>query len=80
MSAQDIQAHKEERKEEVAQEKYGASFSELSGKERQSAAGTVGGEIRKEQMSAEHGGDTHEAYAEMGKTGGQARGGSGEDQ
>ena len=35
----------------MAQEKYGAGFEELSGKERQSVAGTVGGEIRRDQVS-----------------------------
>lgn len=38
-----------------------------------SVGGTIGGrrggEARKQQMAAEHGGDVHEAYADMGKTG-----------
>jgi hypothetical protein len=35
--------------------------------------GTKGGQARKAQMSEEHGGDTHAAYAEMGAKGGQTR-------
>jgi hypothetical protein len=40
-------------KEQVAQEKFGKEFSELEGKERQSVGGTVGGNIRKEQVRRE---------------------------
>lgn len=32
-------------------QKYGKSFDELEGRERQSVGGTVGGQIRKEQMA-----------------------------
>ncbi|KIZ05130.1 hypothetical protein MNEG_2824 [Monoraphidium neglectum] len=69
------EAYKEDRKQEVAQEKYNANFEELSGKERQSVGGTVGGEMRREQMGEGKGGDVHAAYAEMGSKGGQATGG-----
>ena len=37
----------------------------------------LGGEARKQQMAAEHGGDVHAAYAEMGSKGGQTGGQSG---
>ncbi|KAG2443010.1 hypothetical protein HYH02_009426 [Chlamydomonas schloesseri] len=47
-----------ETKNEVAQEKYGKDFEELSGKERQSVGGTIGGNIRKEAGTD---------YSEMGK-------------
>lgn len=59
-----------EEKNAVAQEKYGADFEELSGKERQSVAGTIGGNKRKEQMAEATGGDVHEAYSQMGQKGG----------
>lgn len=39
-----------------------------------SVGGVIGGQTRKQQMAEEHGGDVHEAYAEMGQQGGQARG------
>ncbi|KAG2442929.1 hypothetical protein HXX76_003005 [Chlamydomonas incerta] len=51
-----------ETKNEVAQEKYGKDFEELSGKERQSVGGTIGGTIRKEEGTD---------YSEMGKEGGK---------
>lgn len=57
-------------KEQVAQEKFGKSFDELEGRERQSVGGTVGGSHRKEQMAEEHGGDASKGYAEMGQKGG----------
>ncbi|KAK9808661.1 hypothetical protein WJX72_001507 [[Myrmecia] bisecta] len=53
----------DDRKEQVAQEKFGASFEDLSGKDRQSVGGTVGGQKRAE-------GAGHEGMAEMGKKGG----------
>ena len=54
--------------------------NENAGRERQSVAGTVGGEIRREQMAEATGGDASKAYAEMGSKGGGARGGSGEEE
>jgi hypothetical protein len=50
-------------KNDVAQEKYGKDFDELDGKQRQSAAGTVGGRQRADQAGSE-------GMAEMGKKGG----------
>lgn len=60
-------------KEQIAQEKFGKSFEELEGRERVIVGGTKGGRHRKEQMAEEGGGDPSKAYAEMGKTGGQAQ-------
>jgi hypothetical protein len=62
--------------ERIAQEKYGKSYEQLDTSEKRSCAGTIGGETRKEQMTQEHGGDTHAAYSEMGTKGGQSTQGS----
>jgi len=53
----------DERKEAVAQDKFNQSFEDLSGKDRQSVGGTVGGQMRAE-------GAGHDGMAEMGKKGG----------
>lgn len=47
MSAEDLREHKEERKEEVAQEKFGKEFEELSG-----GAGGRGEASRRERPRA----------------------------
>ncbi len=39
---------------QIAQEKYGQDFNELPGRERQSVAGQIGGERRKEQVRKQH--------------------------
>eukprot|EP00877_Chromochloris_zofingiensis_P003420 jgi/Chrzof1/13079/Cz07g19020.t1 len=53
-------------KEQIAQEKFGKSFDDLEGRERQSVGGTKGGQARKEQLASEHGGDASAGYSDMG--------------
>eukprot|EP00775_Hariotina_reticulata_P005711 gene5711-5951_t len=64
-------------KEQIAQDRFGKSFDELETNQQKAVGGAMGGpkggEARKEQMAAEHGGDVHAAYAEMGSKGGEAR-------
>jgi general stress protein YciG len=56
----------DDEKERIAQEKYGKSYEELDGRQRQSVAGTVGGLHRREELG-------REGYSELGHKGGQAR-------
>lgn len=44
-------------------ETAGKRFDELSGKQRQSVAGHIGGEHRKQHMAEAEGGDTHQVIA-----------------
>lgn len=63
----------EQRRDEIAQETFGKKFEECDPMERVAVGGTLGGEKRKEDLTAAAGDDTHAAYAEMGKQGGEAR-------
>eukprot|EP00877_Chromochloris_zofingiensis_P013179 jgi/Chrzof1/8114/UNPLg00159.t1 len=68
----------QDEKERLAREMYGRSYEELDTNEKRSVAGKIGGEHRKQQM-AQEAGDVHQAYSELGKEGGRARGGGGAD-
>eukprot|EP00882_Tetradesmus_deserticola_P001400 GHRQ01001516.1.p1 GENE.GHRQ01001516.1~~GHRQ01001516.1.p1 ORF type:complete len:139 (+),score=41.07 GHRQ01001516.1:16-432(+) len=74
----------QEQKEQFAQERYGKSYEELGTNEMKAVGGMkggqIGGEARKEQMAAEHGGDVHAAYADMGSKGGEKGGNARKEQ
>lgn len=50
----------------IAHEKYGKDYDSLDTHEKRSVAGTIGGEMRRDQLG-------HEGYSEMGHKGGEAR-------